>query len=416
MGGFPESSLGPGLPHGLAPASLARRSPPGDLCPLQSEGAAVLLAKWLLEGDAVGRLLGAPKWRRLENRDSAAGEPARWRRGAGAGPSGRLALGDMVPCLSDYGICVRDGFLGKAPGARGAGAGPQGEVPGRAAGEPVSAGPRSPGCRGASPAARALMGSIDQLILQCAGHLGGNLVNGRTKGYAVTVWSQEGAEAKGKYQPGKQDPPSCFHGETLVTTTHNLFFGGTETVSTTLRYGFLLLMKYLEIQGPKSTLSSDRAAPQTVGRRPGARALRRRRDPRGAALRRRDPHGAPARADPGHPVQGFLLPEGTNVIPLLFSIHNDPAQFKDPASFDPAHFLDPRGGFRKQDAFMAFSTGKRICLGEGLARMELFPFFTAVLQSFALTPLACPEEIDISPLMSGLGNVPGPYELRAVPR
>ncbi|CAM2110448.1 cytochrome P450 2F1-like isoform X1 [Caretta caretta] len=130
--------------------------------------------------------------------------------------------------------------------------------------------------------------------------------------------------------------------------------------------------------------------------------------------------------------RGFLLPEGTNVIPLLFSVHNDPAQFKDPASFDPAHFLDPRGGFRKQDAFMAFSTGpcglpgpglrsgsgtgKRNCLGEGLARMELFLFFTAVLQSFALTPLARPEEIDISPLMSGLGNVPGPYELRAVPR
>ncbi|CAM4700296.1 unnamed protein product [Caretta caretta] len=44
-----------------------------------------------------------------------------------------------------------------------------------------------------------------------------------------------------------QDPPSCFHGQTLVTTTHNLFFGGTETVSTTLRYGFLL-MKYPEIQ------------------------------------------------------------------------------------------------------------------------------------------------------------------------
>ncbi|CAM5172772.1 unnamed protein product [Eretmochelys imbricata] len=410
MGGFPESSLGPGLPHGLAPASLARRSPPGDLCPLQSEGAAVLLAKWLLEGDAVGRLLGAPKWRRLENRDSAAGEPARWRRGAGAGPSGRLALGDMVPCLSDYGICVRDGFLGKAPGARGAGAGPQGEVPGRAAGEPVSAGPRSPGCRGASPAARALMGSIDQLILQCAGHLGGNLVNGRTKGYAVTVWSQEGAEAKGKYQPGKQDPPSCFHGETLVTTTHNLFFGGTETVSTTLRYGFLLLMKYPEIQaliGRHRRPSVDDQAHV-----PYADAVIHEVQRFGDVI----PMGLPHALTRDTRFRVSCCQRGTNVIPLLFSIHNDPAQFKDPASFDPAHFLDPRGGFRKQDAFMAFSTGKRICLGEGLARMELFPFFTAVLQSFALTPLARPEEIDISPLMSGLGNVPGPYELRAVPR
>lgn len=33
--------------------------------------------------------------------------------------------------------------------------------------------------------------------------------------------------------------------------------------------------------------------------------------------------------------------QGTNVILLPFSVHNDPAQSKDPATFGPAHFLDP---------------------------------------------------------------------------
>ncbi|XP_044540309.1 cytochrome P450 2F2-like, partial [Gracilinanus agilis] len=42
----------------------------------------------------------------------------------------------------------------------------------------------------------------------------------------------------------KQDPRTHFYMETLVMTTHNLFFGGTETTSTTIHYGLLILLKY----------------------------------------------------------------------------------------------------------------------------------------------------------------------------
>lgn len=47
----------------------------------------------------------------------------------------------------------------------------------------------------------------------------------------------------------KEDPHSFFHTDTLIMTTHNLFFAGTETISTTLRYALLILMKLPEVAG-----------------------------------------------------------------------------------------------------------------------------------------------------------------------
>lgn len=47
----------------------------------------------------------------------------------------------------------------------------------------------------------------------------------------------------------KGDPCSFFHTDTLIMTTHNLFFAGTETISTTLRYAILILMKFPEVAG-----------------------------------------------------------------------------------------------------------------------------------------------------------------------
>ena len=59
--------------------------------------------------------------------------------------------------------------------------------------------------------------------------------------------------------------------------------------------------------------------------------------------------------------------------------------------------------------------GNWICVGEGLACMELFLFLTTILQKFALKSVVDPKDIDTTPVASGLVSVLPSYELCFIP-
>jgi cytochrome P450 family 33 len=78
----------------------------------------------------------------------------------------------------------------------------------------------------------------------------------------------------------------------------------------------------------------------------------------------------------------MLIKKGTICIPQISVFFVDPLNFKNPTEFDPSRFIDEKGQLKKCDELVPFSMGKRACLGEGLARMEMFLFTANLLNRY----------------------------------
>ncbi|KAM7419370.1 hypothetical protein PAMA_016480 [Pampus argenteus] len=113
--------------------------------------------------------------------------------------------------------------------------------------------------------------------------------------------------------------------------------------------------------------------------------------------------------------RGFTIPKGTIIVPNLWSVHRDATMWDNPDSFNPARFLDDEGKLLRKECFIPFGIGRRVCMGEQLAKMELFLTVTSLLQAFKFR---LPEGVPPPSLHGrfGLTLAPCPYTVCVSPR
>ncbi|XP_058470486.1 cytochrome P450 1B1-like [Solea solea] len=115
-------------------------------------------------------------------------------------------------------------------------------------------------------------------------------------------------------------------------------------------------------------------------------------------------------------VDGLHIPKDTVVFINQWSVNHDPLKWKDPHVFNPSRFLDGSGSLDKDitNNVMIFSAGKRRCIGDQIAKVEVFLFFAILLHRCRFEK--CPHE-DLSLNCSyGLTLRPLDYKITAKSR
>ncbi|GAV01288.1 hypothetical protein RvY_12025 [Ramazzottius varieornatus] len=242
-------------------------------------------------------------------------------------------------------------------------------------------------------------------------------------------------EHKSNFRPGNDEPTdyidaylkqqhdqknnlnSTFTDRQLLLSIVNLFGAGTETTSTTLSWAIIYLLENREVlmklQKEIDGVLGDRALPTMKDKDSlpytQGTILEVQRMGNLVPIVGRSP-------TVDFELNGYIIPKGSTVAAITPAVHENPRYFPEPQRFKPERFLDADGQvLHKVDGFMPFGLGKRFCLGESLAKMELFLFFVTLVKNFDFS-VPPGEVISTKVSVMSIVNTPKPYKISFLPR
>ncbi|CAI9729728.1 cytochrome P450 2B2-like isoform X1 [Octopus vulgaris] len=202
----------------------------------------------------------------------------------------------------------------------------------------------------------------------------------------------------------------------MFHTICDLFLAGTDTTANHLTWAFVCMAKYTDVQEKcreEIVQITNQTRPVTMEDKPYMTYV-------AATLFEVHRIGtiasvtAPHTAEVQTTLQGYDIPKGTLVSFLLLEAHSDPNYWDKPEEFRPERWIDENNELKKNEAFLPFGLGPRMCSGMSLANMEAFLAFTNILQKFQL------ERPDETPMtlegnLSAIVYAPTNDDIRAIP-
>ncbi|CAG5115326.1 unnamed protein product [Candidula unifasciata] len=222
-------------------------------------------------------------------------------------------------------------------------------------------------------------------------------------------------ERNKKIQSGE---PTSLDDQNLLKIMMDLFAAGTETTSTTIYWCILYMLRHPDVQEKvyqeiKDKVGTDRAP--TIQDKTQLVYLN-------AVIMEAQRLASIVPLSLTHicseevTLNGYTIPKGTYILPNLDTALHDKATWgEDASSFRPERFIDDHGKLQIPEQFIPFGIGRRVCLGEAIAKMELFLFLATMFQRFHFLPAAsCLNQ----PIKCDCGIViaPKPYKVKAIER
>ncbi|KAK0061482.1 cytochrome P450 2J1 [Biomphalaria pfeifferi] len=204
----------------------------------------------------------------------------------------------------------------------------------------------------------------------------------------------------------------------LLRSVFDLFLAGTETTSTTICWFVLYMLNYPQIQ---KKVFDEINTHIGSGRVPGIQDR-----PKlvylNAAIKETQrlasivPQSVMRICTNNSTIRNYTIPEGSLIVPNLDSVLLDKKIWgSDVDVFNPDRFIDANGQLKKPEEFIPFGVGRRVCLGESMAKTELFLYLSSLIQRFHLLPVH-PDQPPPMDYINGITMIPKPYQLRLVER